>query len=98
MLITAAWGGCAAVVMIAVDAIAFHSIASFVASCAADGPGPVIITSVVTIPVIAAASISGRRGHFRRNMIPSLSSRRRRRSCRDRREGPRAQPRWWRPS
>jgi hypothetical protein len=55
MLITAACGGCAAVVMIAVDAIEFHSIASFVAGCAADGTGPVTVTSVVTIPVIAAA-------------------------------------------
>jgi hypothetical protein len=74
MLITAAWGGCAAVVMIAVDAIAFHSIASFVAGCAADGTGPVTVTSMVTIPVIAAASISGRRGHFRRScMVPPLS-------------------------
>jgi hypothetical protein len=71
MLITAACGGCAAVVMIAVDAIEFHSIASFVAGCAADGTGPVTVTSVVTIPVIAAASNSGLRGHFRRSMIPS---------------------------
>jgi hypothetical protein len=78
MLITAAWGGCAAVVMIAVDAIAFHSIASFVADCAADGTGPVTVTSVVTIPV-TTANISGvlcRR--IRRScMVPPLASRRR---------------------
>lgn len=77
MLITAACGGCAAVAMIAVDAIAFQSTAAFVAACAADGIGPVTVISVVAIADITVASTSDLRGHIRRTFMtaPLLASR-----------------------
>jgi hypothetical protein len=69
MLITAACGGCAAVAMIAVDAIPFHSTAAFVAARAAGSNGPVTVITVVAIADITVASTSDLRGHIRRTFM-----------------------------